>query len=122
MPRKLVILIVLICMIAAAPAYAQNANDAQTAEAPVTKEGNVSFDFRDADIRNVFRILSFKSGVNIVAGPEVTGVVTIKLDDVPWKQALDVILETYGYAYDQKGSIISVTTIENLKQRRENAM
>jgi len=93
----------------------------QSTEAPVTQEGNVSFDFRDADIQNVFRILSFKSGVNIVAGPEVTGVVTIKLDDVPWQQALDVILETYGYAYEKKGNIISVTTIENLKQRRENA-
>jgi len=122
MLKKLVLLSVFACMIAAAPVYAQNAGDAPSGEAPVTKEGNVSFDFRDADIRNVFRILSFKSGVNIVAGPEVTGVVTIKLDDVPWKQALDVILETYGYAYDQKGSIISVTTIENLKQRRENAM
>src|SRR3989338_6232079 len=124
MPRKLVAASVLIFMIAAtAPVFAQTAAVAPAVdEVPVTKEGNVSFDFRDADIRNVFRILSFKSGVNIVAGPEVTGVVTIKLDDVPWKQALDVILETYGYAYDQKGSIISVTTIENLKQRRENAM
>ena len=64
----------------------------------------------------------FKSGVNIVAGPEVAGVVTIKLDDVPWQQALEVILETYGYAYEKKGNIISVTTIENLKLRRENAV
>ena len=40
---------------------------------------------------------------------------------MPWRQALEVILETYGYAYEKKGSIISVTTIEILKQRRENA-
>jgi len=102
-------------------AYAQKGEVAQEKEVPVTQEGNVSFDFRDADIRNVFRILSFKSGVNIVAGPEVAGVVTIKLDDVPWQQALEVILETYGYAYEKKGNVISVTTIENLKQRRDNA-
>lgn len=99
-----------------------NENNSQMEGEPVSKEGNVSFDFRDADIHNVFRILSFKSGVNIVAGPEVTGAVTIKLDDVPWQQALDVVLETYGYAYEKKGSIVSVTTVENLKQRRENAM
>ncbi|MDZ4242573.1 MAG: secretin N-terminal domain-containing protein, partial [Candidatus Omnitrophota bacterium] len=87
----------------------------------VSQEGFVSLDFRDADIQNVLRILSYKSGVNIVAGPEVTGLVTIQLKDVPWKQALDVILQTYGYGYDQKGNIITVTTIENLKKRRENA-
>src|SRR3989338_1009292 len=85
-------------------------------------EGNVSLDFRDADIANVLKILSFKSGVNIVVGPEVTGLVTIQLNNVPWKQALEVVLETYGYAYEQKGNIIMVTTVENLKQRRENAM
>src|SRR3989344_840457 len=87
-----------------------------------THEGNVSLDFRDADISNVLKILSYKSGVNIVVGPEVTGLVTIQLNDVPWKQALEIVLETYGYAYEQKGNIITVTTVENLKQRRENAI
>ena len=119
--RKITVLTMLLCLVVTTRVYAQGAAGSQAGEAPVTKEGNVSFDFRDADIRNVFRILSFKSGVNIVAGPEVTGVVTIKLDDVPWQQALDVILDTYGYAYERKGSIISVTTIDILKQRRENS-
>lgn len=118
--RKAIVLSALFCLMAGTAVFAQG-DQAQSEGAPVTQEGNVSFDFRDADIRNVFRILSYKSGVNIVAGPEVTGVVTIKLDDVPWQQALDVILDTYGYAYEKKGSIISVTTIEILKQRRENA-
>jgi len=88
----------------------------------ITEGGNVSFDFRDADIRNVFKILSFKSGVNIVAGPEVSGTVTIQLNDVPWQQALEVILQTYGYAYERKGNIIVVATVENIKKRREDAM
>lgn len=83
-------------------------------------ETNVSLDFRDADIANVLKILSYKSGVNIVVGPEVTGLVTIQLNDVPWEQALEVVLKTYGYAYERKGNIITVTTVENLKQRREN--
>ena len=87
----------------------------------VSKEGNVTVDFREADIRNVLRILAYKSGVNIVAGPEVVGLVTIQLTDVPWQQALDVILSTYGYGYDQRGKIITVTSIENLKKRREDA-
>ncbi len=89
---------------------------------PKEDSDRVSLDFHEADIQNVLRILSLKSGVNIVAGPEVTGLVTIKLNDVTWPKALDVILETYGYAYDRRDNIISVTTVENLKKRRDEAM
>ena len=100
--------------------------DPGQAEAPkeeiVSHDGNVTLDLKEADIRNVLRLLAYKGGVNIVAGPEVTGVVTIQLTDVPWQQALDVVLSTYGYGYDQKGSIITVTTIEILKKRREDAL
>ena len=86
--------------------------------AQTTTPGNVTLDFRDADIRNVLRILSYKSGVNIIVGPDVTGLVTIQLTDVPWETALDVILRTYGYAYERKGNIISVNTIEKLAEQR----
>lgn len=121
-------------------AEASENNQSSTQQAPVVVEdsqvpgsepqtdikmdtaGKVSLDFRDADIRNVFKILSFKSGVNIVASPEVTGAVSIQLNDVPWQQALDVILQTYGYAYERKGNIIMVTTVDNLKKRREDAV
>jgi len=40
---------------------------------------------------------------------------------VPWQKALDVILSTYGYSYEQKGAVIMVTTTDNLKKRREDA-
>ena len=85
-------------------------------EADETAPGNVTMDFKNADINNVLRILSYKSGVNIVAGPEVEGLVTIRLSDVPWEKALDVVLRTYGFAYERVGNIIRVTTIESLKQ------
>ncbi len=78
--------------------------------------GNVTMDFKEADITNVLRILSYKGGINIVAGPEVSGLITIRLTDVPWEKALDVILRTYGFAYEREGNIIRVTTIESLKQ------
>lgn len=86
------------------------------------KDGFVSLNFRDVDIKDVLRVLAYESAVNIVAGPEVTGLVSIQLDEVPWKRALDVVVETYGYAYDQRDNIITVTTVENLKKRREDAM
>ena len=76
--------------------------------------GNVSIDFKDADISNVLRILSLKSGINIVAGPEVQGTVTIRLENVPWENALNVVLRTYGYVYERQANIIRVTTKDNL--------
>ena len=88
----------------------------EIAQAATTSPGNVTIDFKDADIQNVMRILSFKSGVNIVAGKDVVGQVTIRLVDVPWEKALDVVLKTYGYAYDRDENIIRVTTLENLKK------
>lgn len=84
-------------------------------------DGKVSLDFRDADIKNVLKVLAYKSGVNIISGPEVVGTVTIQLKDVPWQKALDVILQTYGYGYEKDGTLITVTTIEKLKKRREDA-
>jgi len=83
--------------------------------------GLVSLDFQDADIKNVLKVLAFKSGLNIVAAPDVTGVVTIQLNNVPWQKALEVILSTYGYGYERKGNIITVMTIENLKKYREDS-
>jgi len=132
--RKSLIMFCMILLVSSAVmAQEQNAAQVSGAAEPaveaiqegvsdVSKSGNVSLDLREADIRNVFKILAFKSGVNIVASPEVTGIVTIQLKDVPWQQALDVIVQTYGYAYEKRGSIIIVTTVENLKQRREDAM
>lgn len=80
-----------------------------------TAPGNVTMDFKDADINNVLRILSYKSGMNIVSGKDVTGLITIRLTDVPWEKAMDVILRTYGYTYEREGNIIRVTTSANLE-------
>jgi len=86
---------------------------AETAPAP---EGTVSVDFKDADIRQVLRIIALKSGVDIVAGPDVEGLVTIKLTGVPWEQALGIILRTYGFTYEREGNIVRVMTLEALEQ------
>lgn len=79
-------------------------------------EKTITLDFKEADINTVLRVMSLKSKVNIVAGPEVQGTVTIRLENVPWEQALKVVLRTYGYVYERDGNIIRVTTRENLAQ------
>lgn len=76
--------------------------------------GNVTFDFKEADINNVLKIISYKSGVNIVTTPDVIGNISVRLTDVPWEMALDVILKTYGFGYQKQGNVILVTKIENM--------
>ena len=75
---------------------------------------NVTLDFKEADINNVLKIISYKSGVNIVTTPDVMGNVSVRLTDVPWEMALDVILKTYGFGYQKQGNIILVTKVENV--------
>lgn len=88
----------------------------EEAPVPKTDTGNISIDFKDADILTVMRVLSEKSGVNIVAGKDVAGQITIRLANVNWLDALGMICKNYGYAYERDGNIIRVTTIENLQQ------
>lgn len=80
---------------------------------------NVTLDFKDADIRNILKIISYKAGVNIVTTPEVMGTVTIRLVDVPWEHALDTILRLYGFGYEKKGKIITVAPIEKLTEQKK---
>jgi type IV pilus secretin PilQ/predicted competence protein len=75
---------------------------------------NVTLDFKEADIHNVLKILAQKSGLNIVPTPDVMGTVTVKLTDVPWERALDIILKSNGFGFQRQGNVILVTKIENM--------
>lgn len=91
----------------------------QVEESIQAEEGIVTIDFKNADIRNVLRILAQKSGVNIIAGEDIQGMVTIRLVDVPWERALNVILRIHGFVYERDEDIIMVTTLEKLVERRK---
>ncbi|MFA5085332.1 MAG: secretin N-terminal domain-containing protein [Candidatus Omnitrophota bacterium] len=78
--------------------------------------GNVTVNFKGADIRTVLSYISEVAGVDIVAAPDVKGVIDLKLTDKPWKVALDVIVRNYGFAYEREGNIIRVVTLDKLKQ------
>ena len=79
----------------------------------------ITLDFKEADLRNVLKVISYKSGVNIVASPEVVGTVTIRLSDVPWLDALKTIVSIYGYGYEQRENIITVAPIEKLTNQKK---
>jgi type IV pilus assembly protein PilQ len=68
----------------------------------------ISMDFQNADIRTVLRSFSVYSDKNIVAGSEVEGPVTVHLEDVPWRNALDIVLRANGYAAMEEEGVIRV--------------
>ncbi len=90
------------------------------AEVPYRGE-RISFDFKDADIRDVLRIISDISGFNMVVSEDVSGKVTLKLHNVPWDQALDVILENAGLGAIVEGNVLKVASLKTL-QARQSAM
>ena len=78
--------------------------------------GNVTVNFKGADIKTVLAYISEVAGVDIVPAPDVKGNVDLKLTNKPWKVALDIILRNYGFAYEREGDIIRVLTVDKLKQ------
>ncbi len=77
----------------------------------------ISVSFTNADIQNVLKVLALKGGVNVVAGPDVAGVVTIQLNDVTWKNAFETIVRNYGFSYEQDGNIYQVISQQTLQAR-----
>ncbi|MBK8169470.1 MAG: type IV pilus secretin PilQ [Sandaracinaceae bacterium] len=82
----------------------------------------VELDFKDADVHNILRLLAEVGGVNIVAGDDVTGAVTIRMTNVPWDQALDVILQAKGLGMVRRGNLIRVAPLTTLEKERELAI
>jgi len=84
-----------------------------------SEKGKLNISFKNADIRNVLRLISEKSGINIIASKEVTGSVTVSLENVEWDDALPAILSAYDYGYERKGDIITVMSLEKLASKSE---
>jgi type IV pilus secretin PilQ/predicted competence protein len=79
----------------------------------------VSLDFKDVAISDVLRLIAEVSDLNIIAGDEVSGNVTIRLVEVPWDQALDVILMTKGLGFVRVGNVLRIAPSDVLKAEEE---
>ena len=79
----------------------------------------ITIDLMDADIVNVVRLIGDVSGKNVVVGEDVKGKVTLKLKNVPWDQALDVVLKTKDLGQETRGGIIRVVPQAKLDAERE---
>jgi type IV pilus assembly protein PilQ len=79
------------------------------------KKEKISLDFQDANVRNLFRIFSEISGFNLILSPEVKGIVNMRLLDVPWNEAFQIILTNSGLGRQCLGrNIIRVASLQTL--------
>jgi type IV pilus assembly protein PilQ len=76
----------------------------------------LSLDFKDADIKNILRLIAEVSNFNIITGDEVTGKITMRLVDVPWDQALDVILQARSLGMSKVGNVMRIAPLDSLKK------
>ena len=91
-------------------------------EPPAFTGEKISLDFQDADINDILRLLAEVGKVNIIAGGDVQGKITTRMTDVPWDQALDVILKINGLAQERSGNIIRVAPLEKFTNERQERL
>jgi type IV pilus assembly protein PilQ len=103
---------------APAPANAQS-----PAPAPSGKYSGepISVNLKDVDLRDFFRLIHEISGLNVVVDPQVKGSLTIVLDDVPWDQALDIVLKNNDLDKQLDGNVLRVATRETIKKEAEQS-
>jgi type IV pilus assembly protein PilQ len=76
----------------------------------------MTMDFVNADVTNILRLIAEVSNLNIVWGPDVKGTVSMRLKDVPWDQALDLILDNNNLGMRRVGNVIWITTKAQIAQ------
>ena len=79
----------------------------------------ISVNLKDVDLRDFFRLIHEISGLNIVVDPSVKGSLTIVLDDVPWDQALDIVLKNNGLDKQLEGNVLRIATKDTLKREAD---
>jgi len=82
----------------------------------------VTFDFKDIDIRNALKLIAEMSNLNIIMSDDVTGVLTMRLVDVPWDQALELILSARGLGKQTTGNVVRVAPMEVLRAEYETKL
>jgi type IV pilus assembly protein PilQ len=79
----------------------------------------ISVNLKDVDLKDFFRLIHEISGLNVVLDPMVHGNLTIVLDDVPWDQALDIVLKNNELSRQLDGNVLRIATIDTLRKEAE---
>src|SRR5271163_3049736 len=104
--------------LAASAAQAGQMSTAPAAAGKYTGEP-ISVNLKDVDLRDFFRLIHEISGLNVVLDPAVKGTLTIVLDEVPWDQALDIVLQNNGLDKQLNGNVLRIATRTTLKSEAE---
>lgn len=83
------------------------------------KGRRVTLEFSDADIRKIFQLIAEVSNLNFLIADDVTGTISIKLVNVPWDQALDVILDSKDLAMVRDGNIVQIKPRSKLQNQAD---
>ena len=108
--KKALLLLLLIVFLVPSGSHGQTAKQATQ---------RISFDFIDADIRNVLRVLSEVGAKNLVVAEDVKGKVTIKLENVPLDEAFDVILKNNDLAKIEEENVTRIVTVKKLNEEKD---
>jgi len=79
----------------------------------------ISVNLKDVDLKDFFRLIHEISGLNVILDPNVHGNLTIVLDDVPWDQALDIVLKNNGLERELDGNVLRIATIDTLRHEAD---
>lgn len=102
-------------------------NMADSATSPLTRKKNfkgnkVTLDFQNIEVRTVLQILAKESGMNIVASDSVGGSMTLNLKDVPWDQALDLVMQSQNLDIRKQGNIINIAPRDELFEKDKRTL
>jgi type IV pilus assembly protein PilQ len=79
----------------------------------------ISVNLKDVDLKDFFRLIHDISGLNVVLDPNVKGSLTLVLDDVPWDQALDIVLQNNGLDRQLQGNVLRIATVDTMRREAE---
>src|SRR6202158_1431901 len=107
------------------PAQTQVPRPAQANTPPPATSGKytgepISVNLKDVDLKDFFRLIHEISGLNVVLDPAVKGTLTIVLDEVPWDQALDIVLQNNSLDKQLHGNVLRIATLDTIKKRADS--
>ena len=89
------------------------------AKSQIYTGNKISLDFQDIEVRRVLQLLADFTGINMVAADTVQGNITLRLKDVPWDQALDIVLKTKNLDKRRNGNVIWIAPVSELIKAEE---